>query len=1173
MSFPIKNKKDIYDVDSYSENELYEILDLMNPSDRELEAKIHHMIWKYTNFNNESGNKLAVFFQNIYDRFFDGKDDEDDDDEGYENMTNMESVPVPVPVQAPASTPTSERNYVYSIPTEISKDNLNPLLKQTTKRIINIDSQYREDKSVPPTNYTFNLSSPLKDVVSLKLYSYNIPYTWYTISKSYGSNFFILRGNSPGIDNGKYDFKIEIGIGNYLVPDLINTVNTALKNLRNDVNNSDISFGFTGITYGVNSTLSTFVFDIQKLYNESYYEMYFANWSTPNTETVNRTTIPAFLGFNFGSPNTPYLPNIVYSLPDLPYTYGTYTNGTSIIPYEDVTNNIYTLDSSNNYFNIIQYTNTTSNNGYNVNTSHMIQNIQITMPTDTNYSKYTLFEAINTQLKNNIYINSTSQINRIDISNSVAIVGNGYSQYQMNIQLNRFTTTNVPNSKIVVVFPNDNIIWISSTSIFHFSKTNNELSTIISETSAIQTNYLITTTPTIEFNCKNIYYTTNPKNSYVAIIPPSPSNGYLLSNYLSQINTSITLINTNNKNISNPNGIFNMATTTETIDADTSLFTFNIDLTKKFTNYDYYLDISNSFLGTFNLFETITDPSYNIDLSTNTVDYVYTFTGSRSYSGGNYTWENNILMVLKPKETSDNFTAPYLYVNIPDNVPNTLYLTGYNIDHSNDLTQVLNNIFITYGDPSDGNDSKVLSSSSISFIINGENIDTTLQLKITKTLTQKDYELKFNDLSFNLTPINWKTSSLNSWYINLGLEKQTYVLSDPSYNTGINVSYSTVSGKNQISNIDYINITNQNNKIYIQPRTSSVGVYTGDDSNIIILTVPIGIYTRDQLITQLNTQFSVAITPNGQTIASGSLFSIFMDETTKNNYTSLTLNINKIYSASDYVVNFYDPYSYASCFSIGKSIQNTTWDSTMGWILGFHNYTEYPLASAIESTSPFSLSGTYINPNTKIVTLTGDTSVSTYIYGSFMIILDDYNQNHMNDGLVTTTHRDTSIPLPSYASRATLRCDPSNKQSIVSINNNDHPSTGDDTNPQRLLTNKQFLSAQSILNAKNGVSTQVYSMANSLSNLKTNEKYYSNGPFAKDVFAIIPLKIAGQPQNTPYVDFSGTLQNQERMYFGPVNIHRMTVKLKNDRGELVDLNNANWSFSLICEQLYQQRKI
>ena len=55
--------------------------------------------------------------------------------------------------------------------------------------------------------------------------------------------------------------------------------------------------------------------------------------------------------------------------------------------------------------------------------------------------------------------------------------------------------------------------------------------------------------------------------------------------------------------------------------------------------------------------------------------------------------------------------------------------------------------------------------------------------------------------------------------------------------------------------------------------------------------------------------------------------------------------------------------------------------------------------------------------------------------------------------------------------------------------------------------------------------------------------------------------------------YGGTLQNQERTYFGPVNINRMSVKLMNDRGEIVDLNGANWSFSFVCEQLYQQQKI
>jgi len=47
------------------------------------------------------------------------------------------------------------------------------------------------------------------------------------------------------------------------------------------------------------------------------------------------------------------------------------------------------------------------------------------------------------------------------------------------------------------------------------------------------------------------------------------------------------------------------------------------------------------------------------------------------------------------------------------------------------------------------------------------------------------------------------------------------------------------------------------------------------------------------------------------------------------------------------------------------------------------------------------------------------------------------------------------------------------------------------------------------------------------------------------------------------------LQNQERVYFGPVNIRRMTVRLVSDRGNVIDLNGSDWTFSLIAEQLYQ----
>ena len=80
---------------------------------------------------------------------------------------------------------------------------------------------------------------------------------------------------------------------------------------------------------------------------------------------------------------------------------------------------------------------------------------------------------------------------------------------------------------------------------------------------------------------------------------------------------------------------------------------------------------------------------------------------------------------------------------------------------------------------------------------------------------------------------------------------------------------------------------------------------------------------------------------------------------------------------------------------------------------------------------------------------------------------------------------------------------------------------------------------------------------------------YSAGPFSNDVFALVPMKVSGLANNSTYVEFGGTLQNQERAYFGPVNITRMAIQLMNDKGELVDLNGSNWSFSLICEQLYQ----
>jgi hypothetical protein len=162
-----------------------------------------------------------------------------------------------------------------------------------------------------------------------------------------------------------------------------------------------------------------------------------------------------------------------------------------------------------------------------------------------------------------------------------------------------------------------------------------------------------------------------------------------------------------------------------------------------------------------------------------------------------------------------------------------------------------------------------------------------------------------------------------------------------------------------------------------------------------------------------------------------------------------------------------------------------------------------------------------------------------------MISLDDFNQNRFNDGLVTITEKDTTIPLPSYANRLNNRC-PTLK-----------PNTIEDSNTLGLTQN------------------QIYSMAqitNSNVAFNLKQKKYSITPSVEDIFGIIPLKLNGLQNGQYFVEYGGTLQNQERTYFGPVNIYRIKVKLVTDRGELVNLNGSNWSFSLICEQLYKQSK-
>ena len=98
--------------------------------------------------------------------------------------------------------------------------------------------------------------------------------------------------------------------------------------------------------------------------------------------------------------------------------------------------------------------------------------------------------------------------------------------------------------------------------------------------------------------------------------------------------------------------------------------------------------------------------------------------------------------------------------------------------------------------------------------------------------------------------------------------------------------------------------------------------------------------------------------------------------------------------------------------------------------------------------------------------------------------------------------------------------------------------------------------------------SQLYTINEILKNNVNNFDVRATAPTTTDVFAVIPIK-QNSVGGTLYVDFSGQLQDNRRTYFGPVDIDRMRIRLLNDKGNVVNLNGADWAVTIISENLYQ----
>ena len=99
---------------------------------------------------------------------------------------------------------------------------------KTMNKLLCLDSRFRDNYyTTLSTNYTLTLPTVIKNVVSMELSAFELPSTYFQISKSTGNNYFWIKYKCKSTQPNWY--YIPIPDGNYLRKDMENMINNQIK--------------------------------------------------------------------------------------------------------------------------------------------------------------------------------------------------------------------------------------------------------------------------------------------------------------------------------------------------------------------------------------------------------------------------------------------------------------------------------------------------------------------------------------------------------------------------------------------------------------------------------------------------------------------------------------------------------------------------------------------------------------------------------------------------------------------------------------------------------------------------------------------------------------------------------------------------------------------------------
>jgi hypothetical protein len=314
-------------------------------------------------------------------------------------------------------------------------------------------------------------------------------------------------------------------------------------------------------------------------------------------------------------------------------------------------------------------------------------------------------------------------------------------------------------------------------------------------------------------------------------------------------------------------------------------------------------------------------------------------------------------------------------------------------------------------------------------------------------------------------------------------------------------------------------------------------------NTVVSVSIEPGNYTPDSLIKELNTKIIAAgfrnfpLTPFTYEIGKGKIILKLFGGI----YSNLGVDIFTISTTTKIIFFDFEHKLLCNIPTCGLKLPAYI-NNTLGWILGFR--TAFEIVDISENV-PQSLL---------------DINGPRYL----ILVIDDFKQNHINNNLISITEYENNLKLPSYYNHnhdlPRLCLTPnSNSNFISNITNEDIKSK---LNITRSHTPNILPSAPRIL-----TQSQIYTVNQIINNNKKSGTYYPKAPTNSDVFAIIPIK--NGVFSTIITEFSGSLQSNQRMYFGPTDVSRLEISLYDDTGNIIDLNGVPWSFTMQATCLYQ----